>query len=152
VLLRQEHVPTDLDLLSIDVDGNDYWIWNGLEEFHPRVVVIEYNSSLPPGCERVQPYDPESRPTLTDTSGASLESLCRLAQRKGYQLVHSDLSGTNAFFVRDDIGGELFPEEADVRLRATNYFLHGIRHPPGRANPVESANAPLDDMSGDGRG
>jgi hypothetical protein len=137
-LLRQEGVPTELDLLSIDVDGNDYWIWDGLEEFPARVVVIEYNSSLPPGCNRVQPYDPQSRPNLTDTSGASLDALCRLAHRKGYQLVHGDLSGTNAFFVRTDISGELFPEEADVRLRATNYFLHGVRHPPARANRIES--------------
>jgi hypothetical protein len=144
-LLANGGVPAEFDLLSIDVDGNDYWIWHDLEDFRPRVVVIEYNSSLPSHRNLVQTFDPASQPNLTDTFGASLKALCRLARRKGYGLVHADLSGTNAFFVREDIRGDLFPKESEVRRRATNFFLYGIRHPPAHTAP--SLVSPSDEPS-----
>lgn len=127
-LFRQHRVPSEFDLLSIDVDGNDYWIWKGLKEFHPRVVVIEYNSALPQDENLVQAWDPRSRPNLTEAGGASLAALGRLGLRKGYRLVHAELSGTNAFFVRNDVADDLFIDATEVSLRATNYFLAGIRH------------------------
>ena len=48
-LFRKYGVPAEFDLLSIDIDGNDYWVWRAIRSYRPRVVVIEYNASLP--CE-----------------------------------------------------------------------------------------------------
>jgi hypothetical protein len=126
--LNANGVPTDFDLLSIDIDGNDYWIWDSVNEFAPRIVVIEYNSGLDPASQLVQPYQPLGAWDSTSFYGASLGALRHLASRKGYRLVHAELTGTNAFFVRGDLVGEQFVREDDVANRAANHFLYGLRH------------------------
>lgn len=95
-------VPSEFDLLSIDVDGNDYWIWRAIEGYSPRVVVIEYNASVPLSESRTIPYDPQFRWDGTNYFGASLLALQRLGRAKGYTLIGCDSHGVNAFFVRDD--------------------------------------------------
>jgi hypothetical protein len=95
-----EGVPQEIDLLSIDIDGNDYYVWDAIERVSPRVVAIEYNPFLPPPTSRTIQYDPEFRWTFTDYFGASLCALNKLAERKGYSLVCCDRSGTNAFFAK----------------------------------------------------
>ena len=110
----------ELDLLSIDVDGNDYWLWEALEVIDPRVVVIEYNASLGLDGARVVRYEPTFRRKEKHPSGwyhgASLPALAKLASRKGYVLVGCDSLGVNAFFVRADAARGHFealaPEEA----------------------------------------
>jgi peptidoglycan/LPS O-acetylase OafA/YrhL len=77
-------VPEEPDLLSIDVDGNDYWIWRALERFRPRVVVVEYNGDLDPREPLVQPYTPGRRWDHSSGYGASLAALEALATEKGY--------------------------------------------------------------------
>jgi hypothetical protein len=117
--------PAEPDVLTIDVDGSDYWIWEALER-RPRVVVIEYNGSLEPGRRLVQPRD--AGPWReTNFYGASIDALVSLGESKGYRLVHCDLSGNNAFFVRSDLGGEYLSE---VPRRATNLWLSGVQHEP----------------------
>lgn len=118
-----------LDLLSIDVDGDDFWIWNALES-SPRVVVVEYNASL--GLDPVvQPPDLGRGWDETAAFGASLPALERLGRKKRYRLVHCDLAGVNAFFVRDDIAGSMRALTAEQAFRAPNYGLEGRCHPPG---------------------
>ena len=68
-LLRGAGVPEEPDLLVIDVDGNDYWIWRALEAFRPRVVVIEYNGDLDPTVPRVMPYAPAGAGTTRAATG-----------------------------------------------------------------------------------
>ncbi len=132
-LLAQGDVPAEPDVLSIDVDGQDYWIWETIESYRPRVVVIEYNSSLDPRRRLVQPDEPGHAWDGTDYYGASLGALHSLAERKGYRLVHTDLSGVNAFFVRADLAGGAFPEPAEVAVRgAPNYYQRGIQHPASK--------------------
>jgi hypothetical protein len=127
--LLAEHAPcAEPDVLSIDVDGPDYWIWRALGA-RPRVVVIEYNAHLGPDVELVQPAVPLREWDGSDYFGASLAALRRLAAVKGYRLVHTDLSGVNAFFVRADLAEPFGPEEG-VPVRAPNYFLAGRGHPP----------------------
>ncbi len=92
----------DLDLLSIDVDGNDYHLWEAVKS-RPRVVVIEYNAAFPPPARVVQPYQPELVWGGTTYYGASLSALEDLAKLKGYVLVGTNITGVNAFFVRDDV-------------------------------------------------
>ena len=93
-----ELVPDNLDILSIDIDYNDYWVWEAVVA-RPRVVVIEYNACYPPPMSIVVPYEPHAVRDKTNYSGASLEALVRLGKRKGYTLVGCDISGSNAFFV-----------------------------------------------------
>lgn len=99
-LFAEHAVPERLDLLSIDIDGNDYWVWKALERFIPRVVVVEYNIFFQPSDARTMPYDPKH--VWRDDScyhGASLAALRKLGEEKGYALVHTDSWAPNAFFV-----------------------------------------------------
>lgn len=113
--LERAGVSRNVDLLSVDVDGNDYHLWQALERFHPRAVVIEYNASLEPGADWVMPYDPAHRWDLTNRFGASLSALARLGGARGYQLVACEEQGVNAFFVTD-ADAHHFDRPGDVHL------------------------------------
>ena len=109
-LLKELDVPVEFDLLSIDIDRNDYWVWKAIKDHRPRVVVIEYNALFPPGVKWIIPYNPDAVWDRTTYFNASLESLGALALRKGYNLVVCNLTGVNAFFVRNDLGYGKFQE------------------------------------------
>src|ERR1700722_3566378 len=128
-LFTEANVPAELDVLSIDVDGNDYWIWQAITTFSPRIVVIEYNAQWSLLDRWVQPYDASRSWQGTDNYGASLGALCSLGEEKNYRLVHTELTGNNAFFVRADIEATL-PALELVPRRAPNHFLTGGSHPP----------------------
>lgn len=98
-------VPERFDLLSIDIDGNDYWVWKAVAGRRPRVVVVEYNAGLGARVKRTVPYRPDFRWDGTDYFGASLRALADLGAEKGYRLVACDSSGVNAFFVADELAG-----------------------------------------------
>ena len=102
-LFEATQVSAEFDLMVIDLDGNDYWVWQALANYSPRVVVIEYNASFLPEVEWVMPYAPVHHWDGTNYFGASLESLAALGQQKGYRLVACDSQGVNAFFVRQDL-------------------------------------------------
>jgi hypothetical protein len=127
-LIRDAGLPEEPAVMSIDVDGIDYWIWRALER-RPRLVVIEYNAHIPQDAALTQPLEPAMSWDGTDYFGASLLALRRLGASKGYRLVHTDLAGVNAFFVREDLAGPFLPE-AEVPVRAPNFFLSGAGHPP----------------------
>ena len=132
-LFAQAGVPEEPDVVSIDVDGQDYWIWEAIEGYRPRVMIVEYNSAIDPRRKLVQPDEPDRSWDGTDRYGASLAALEALAERKRYRLVHTDLSAVNAFFVRADLAEHGFPEPGDVAVRGTpNYYQRGIRHPDAR--------------------
>jgi hypothetical protein len=133
-LFTASGVPTELDVLSIDVDGADYWIWEAIDAYRPRAVVIEYNSAIDPRRRLVQPADLDGGWDGTSYYGASLGALQTVGERKGYRLVHTELSGVNAFFVREDLADGRFLAADDVPMRgAPNYFQHGRGHPPDLA-------------------
>jgi hypothetical protein len=105
-LLAEHHYGWDIDLLSLDLDGNDYWIWQALPELRPRVVVLEFNALLGPLESLSQPYDPKFQLDLSKPPykcGASLTAFTRLAVSRGYRLVGVQSLGFNAFFARDDL-------------------------------------------------
>lgn len=111
----------DLGLLSVDIDGNDYWVWEAIDVVRPRIVVCEYNSLFGPLAAISIPYRAEFfRPASNAPRcyyGASITALDHLARRKGYRLVAGNSAGNNAFFVRDDCLGDLralTPAEAYV--------------------------------------
>lgn len=106
-IIKNSRVPHDPDILSIDIDGNDYWIWKAIGGIKPRIVVIEYNASL--GWERAitVKYDEDFNRFDKQSSGwyhgASLAALTKLGKEKQYSLVGCDSNGVNAFFVRNDL-------------------------------------------------
>ena len=116
-VLEKAGVPKEVDMLSIDIDGNDYWIWKALD-VDARMVVIEYNASFGTEESITIKYAPDfSREHINrNYHGASLKALTKLAKQKGMSLVGCEGSGINAFFVRDDcLTGDLeevSPEEA----------------------------------------
>jgi len=93
----------EIGLLSIDIDGNDYWIWESIEVVRPAIVVIEYNSLFGSRRAVAVPYDKAFHCTRAHYSnlfwGSSLKALCLLAERKGYAFVGADSHGNNAYFV-----------------------------------------------------
>ena len=104
----------DIDLLSIDIDSIDYWVWEQLSVCRPRVVIVEYNPLF--GTERAVtiPYDPRFNRREFDVPraayyGASLQALAKLGARKGFRLVLLEPRGVNAFFVRDDLARDFPP-------------------------------------------
>jgi hypothetical protein len=129
-LFSEEEVPHDLGVLSIDIDGNDYWVWSAIESWQPTIVIIEFNSLLSFDDRLVQPYCEEIQ-AKSSFFGASLGAIENLGKSKGYHLVHADLAGVNAFLVRSDAAGELTKVDT-VAKRGLNYYLRGARyrHPP----------------------
>lgn len=124
----------DIGLLSIDIDGNDYWVWDAINVVNPVVVVAEYNSLLGDSHALVVPYDPSFYRTRAHYSnmyyGASLKAFCLLAAKKGYAFVGSNSMGNNAYFVRQDHLGPLRPLTAQEGYVATK--IRETRDPQGR--------------------
>jgi len=93
-ILRGTPIPEEFDLLSIDVDGNDYHVWNSLVAYRPRVVVVEFNPTIPSEVAFVQVDDADLN------QGASLRALVELGNRKGYRLAAA--TSWNAIFVVEE--------------------------------------------------
>jgi hypothetical protein len=103
-LFAAGEVPDEPDLLGIDVDGNDYWLWRRIaERYRPRVAIVEFNGRFVPEREWVQPYESTYAWDRTCRAGASLDALHRLGREIGYELVCCDSQGVNALFVRADL-------------------------------------------------
>ncbi len=104
----------DIGILSIDIDGNDYWVWEAIDVVSPRIVICEYNSRF--GKEKAVsiPYRADFVRRKAHYSnlyfGASLPALCRLAAKKGYVFVGCNTAGNDAFFVRRDIAANVFEQ------------------------------------------
>jgi hypothetical protein len=136
-LIRDGGLGGEIDLLSIDIDYNDYWVWRAISVIDPRVVVIEYNATLRPPMSFTVPYRPDGRWDGSNFYGASLEALVRLGAEKGYRLVGCSLAGVNAFFVRADLCGNRFlePATAQEHYEPPRHYLHllpsGHRPRPG---------------------
>jgi len=135
--LFQKHGMTgEIDLLSLDMDGVDYWVWKAIDCIQPRVVVLEYNNTLGPDVSLTVPYVTDFkveghrvslleyqarrivntfvRKSIADRHmvhyGASLSAFVKLGKQKGYRLVGCERYGHNAFFVRSGLGEEILPE------------------------------------------
>lgn len=109
-LLQENGVPDELDMLSIDIDGNDYWVWKAIDRFKPRVVVIEYNAQFRSNVKWVMKYNSSHIWDGTCYFNSSLKSLELLGETKGYCLVGCNFLGVNAFFVRRDLVASYFCE------------------------------------------
>ena len=121
-ILESTSIPYDFDLLSIDIDGNDYHAWKAIAKYRPKVVVIEFNPTIPTQIRFVQAPDPSIN------QGSSLLSLVELGKAKGYELV--SVLEFNAFFVRQEFY-PMFqiesnaPDVLRTNLGAITYFFSG---------------------------
>lgn len=110
-LIQKNGIHGDFGLLSVDIDGNDYWVWEAINVVSPRIVVCEYNSTWGDNLAVSTPYHPTFLRTNAHYSnlyfGASITALTKLAGSKGYSLVGSNQTGNNLFFVRNDLLGNL---------------------------------------------
>jgi hypothetical protein len=116
----------EIDLLSIDLDGNDYYILDAIHSISPRVIVAEYNSKFPADIPWIIEYNEDHRWDSTDYFGASLKSLETLLSARGYSLVGCNVLGTNAFFVRTDLVDDscfCAPFTAENHYEPSRYFL-----------------------------
>lgn len=166
-LLTSAGFSPDVGLMSVDIDGNDYWIWEAIESVRARILIIEYNGLF--GLEPLAvPYTEGFSRTAAHHSnlyyGASLGAMHHLAKKKGYVLVGTNSFGHNAFFLRSDVAAAagfkaLLPEEVyepskfrESRDKAGNLtYVRGedrvkmIEHLPV-VNVVTGKTGPLKDM------
>ncbi|PZX16777.1 hypothetical protein LX69_01847 [Breznakibacter xylanolyticus] len=124
-IIEKNGIKGEVGLLSIDIDGNDYWIWDSIEVVSPQVVIIETHNEF--GLENiVVPYDPNySYPGKHPIyHGASPVAMNKLANKKGYRLVGANELGFNFIFVRNDLVPHELPEVAVESL---------LNHPSAKA-------------------
>jgi hypothetical protein len=136
VILADTAVPPAFDLLVIDVDGNDYHVWEAVQQYRPKIVCIEFNPTIGNEVEFVQERDPDV------AHGSSVRSICQLAKRKEYELVA--VTEVNAIFVgaryfplfgiQDNSLAALRPDPTSVLHLFTGYdgttFIRGNRQLP----------------------
>ena len=148
-LVIDSELSGEIDLLSLDIDGNDFWVWRQLDACSPRMVILEFNAAFGPERAVTVPYDAAfDRASFKTVSyqyfGASLSAFERLGRRKGYRLVLVEPRGINAYFLRDDVGPDI-PAASAVDLHP---------NPTMDAQPLFSllagANIPLVDLDSPG--
>lgn len=112
VLFNRNGYEGEIDILSIDIDGNDYHVLKNITTINPRIIVAEYNASLGPTKNLTMPYIKDfTYKSLEKTGfyfGASLKAFENLGKQKGYTLVGTDSMGVNAFFIRNDLMNDAF--------------------------------------------
>lgn len=109
-LIAQSGARGPIDLLSLDIDGVDYWVWKAITVIDPQVVVCETHNPIPPDKALTVPYDPKFVFESPYFRGASLAAMCKLGREKGYRLIGAHRFGFNAFFMKAGVGEAFFPE------------------------------------------
>ncbi len=153
-LIKANGFDSEIDVFSLDIDGNDYWVWKALTACSPRIVIVEYNSLFGPDRSVTIPYDPEFSVAKDGPFGrayyygASLRALTELARTtKGYRLVAVEPQGVNAFFLRADVASHVpacDPRAAyRINHRDRKLFANGF----DVYEAMETANRPIVDVS-----
>ncbi len=142
-LIQQYGMFGDIDLLSLDMDGTDYWIWKAIKCVMPRVVVLEYNNRWSSHQSLTVPYSNNfvgigATQEGEGYFGASLPAFVKLGKEKGYRLIGANSPNTNAFFMRNDVGEDTFPEvTADVCLSSDYAVMqHRTKYPLIKNKPI----------------
>ena len=118
----------EIDFFSLDIDGNDYWVWKSISIIKPRLVVLEYNASFGEKSSLTIPYNSkfvwDNKDEKRFFYGASLKALKKISKKKGYNLVCVDSKGINAFFVRKD----LVKNTVLKKIKTENLFVYNKEH------------------------
>jgi hypothetical protein len=143
-LFDKYKVPKNLDLVSIDIDYNDFYVWQALDpKYQPKVVLIEYNSALLPDQDKVAKPMPYYSGDGTIYYGASILALYNLGRSKGYSLVYAEKAGVNLFFIRDDVLKEKNLQFKDVNNVEKLYQKPTAIHREDSKNRVFLSSAEL---------
>ena len=138
-LFRSAQVPPEPSVVSIDIDGNNYWILEALSWYRPMVFVVEYNAMFPSDASWAMRYDSAHEWRNDSYQGASLKSLTDLATHKGYTLIACSLAGVNSFFLCNDLVREAFvtgmPSDS---YHPAPFALHETAGHPRGSGPQES--------------
>ncbi|GBE74428.1 hypothetical protein myaer87_16550 [Microcystis aeruginosa NIES-87] len=122
----------EIDLLSLDIDGIDYWLWKEISCISPRVVVLEFNHLWGPDVSVTVPYADDFKAEFTqygsDYVGASLLAFVKLGKEKGYRLAGTNAIATNAFFIREDIACSWLPEIEPATCFGHPRAQFGMKH------------------------
>lgn len=105
-ILKKNNFQGQVGLLSIDIDGNDYWVWECIEVINPDIIIIEYNARLGYENSLTIPYKEDFQRGANQDKifyGASLKALYNLGIKKGYSLIGTNMNGNNAFFVKNKL-------------------------------------------------
>jgi hypothetical protein len=156
-IISKQGIVGDIGVLSVDIDGNDYWVWKAIDCISPRIVIVEYNALFGSEAAVSVPYDEKFTRGRAHYSnlywGCSLAALERLGELKGYMLVGCNGAGNNAFFVRKDVSGQLPVRNASEAYRPANF--RESRNPDGTLSFLDPdaarkiiAQLPLEDVSG----
>ncbi len=109
-----------IDFFSIDIDGNDYWVLKELDLNKINVICCEYNNYLGNNVKKTIPYNPDHKFKNNGCNGASLGALTDLLEKKGFSLIAVESSGTNAFFIKNEIAKEFEILSASKSWRAVD--------------------------------
>ena len=105
-LIAKVHFEKEVGILSVDIDGNDYWVWQAINSIQPVIVISEFNSLFGNNTNWTVPYDPAFVRSEKHSSklyyGASLRALVTLGKEKGYEFIGCNSKGNNAYFLRKD--------------------------------------------------
>jgi hypothetical protein len=124
-LITSAGISGEIGILSVDIDGNDYWVWDAVNCVNPQFVITEYNAVFGDLLPLTVPYDPAyvrgSKHHSNLYYGASIVALEALAKKKGYTLLGTNRAGVNAFFVRNDLAKPLIERVGDRRPRPSRF-------------------------------
>ena len=149
-LIRDNGFVGEIGLLSVDVDGVDYWLWQAIDIVRPAIVVVEYNALFGPDATVTVPYDPSFVNSEAHYSqayfGCSVGALAHLAEQRGYRLVGCASNAANAFFVRDDAAGNLPALTSQEAWRPARFLTS--RTPEGTLSRIRDTNERLRMIAG----
>jgi hypothetical protein len=124
-LFKKNGIIGDIGILSVDIDGNDYWILEAINSVSPSIIIAEYNSFFGKERQVTVPYDASFVRSEAHFSkiyyGASIKALTTLANKRGYKLVASNKAGNNLFFVKNELMGDLNELSIDEAYREISF-------------------------------
>ena len=128
LLIEEEGFKGDIDFLSLDIDGIDYYIWKSLEIISPRVFICECHNIIPDDMAVTIPYKDDFSHISKDNyneefMGVSPLAMIKLSKEKGYRLIGSHKYGFNLIFMRNDTGNEYFPEVGLYEITNNQYTI-----------------------------
>lgn len=129
-IIKKYDFKQNIGLLSIDIDGNDYWVWDAISSINPDILIIEYNSLFGSEKSLTIKYDKNfvrpNRGIYKCLYGASLKALTNLSEKKGYSLVAVNSNGNNAFYVRNELLNEKIYKRDVIKCFKKNTFKEYI--------------------------
>ena len=142
-LIESHDLAGEVDFFSLDIDSFDYWVLEAMTACQPRVMVLEYNANYGAEAAVTVPLSAPLADGPKGYHGASLAAMTKLAERKGYRLLACDRSGTNAFYLRNDLRPEVIAVSVAEAFRPRMIKATPLSHPQPDAVDIIAIAAKL---------